>query len=107
MGLGVGREKMEGWPYTDFAVGWYVIGYSDEIGPGEVKPARWFGQDLAVFRTEGGVLAVFDAYCPHMGAHLGRPGRFGGGVCGEMLQCPWHGWLWDARGANAEIPYRP
>src|SRR5271167_167629 len=68
MGLGTGPEHMQGWPYTDFATGWYVIGYSGEIKPGEVKPARWFNQDLVVFRTASGVLSVLDAYCPHMGA---------------------------------------
>lgn len=107
MGLGVGPQKMLGWPYTDFATGWYVIGYSHEIKAGEVKPAKWFNRDLVVFRTESGVLSVLDAYCPHMGAHLGRPGQFGGGVCGETLKCPWHGWLWTTDGRNAEIPYRP
>jgi phenylpropionate dioxygenase-like ring-hydroxylating dioxygenase large terminal subunit len=107
MGLGVGPQTMQGWPYSDFATGWYVIGYSSEIRPGEVKPARWFGQDLVVFRTESGALSALDAYCPHMGAHLGQPGEFGGRVCGEALQCPWHGWQWDTTGANVSIPYRP
>jgi len=109
MGLGVGPERMRGWPYTDFATGWYVIGYSAEIKPGEVKPAKWFNQDLVVFRTEGGTLSVLDAYCAHMGAHLGRPSpnEFGGGVCGETLACPFHGWRWSTEGENVHVPYRP
>ena len=109
MGLDVGPEYMRGWPYTDFATGWYVIGYSSEIKPGEVKPAKWFNQDLVVFRTESGRLSVLDAYCPHMGAHLGKPSphEFGGGVCGETLACPFHGWQWNTEGENVHIPYRP
>ncbi len=109
MGLGVGKERMSGWPYTDFATGWYVIGYSSEISSGQLKPARWFGQDLVVFRTESGVLSVLDAHCPHMGAHLGHPSpnEFGGGVCGENIACPFHGWQWNTDGENVSIPYRP
>lgn len=107
MGLDVGERAMRGWPYSDFATGWYVIGYSSEIRPGEIKAARWFREDLVVFRTESGKLSVLDAYCPHMGAHLGCPGEFGGRVCGEAVQCPWHGWLWDTDGHNVAIPYRP
>lgn len=107
MGLDTAQDHMQGWPYSDFATGWYVIGYSAEIVAGQVKPARWLNQDLVLFRTESGKLSVLDAYCPHMGAHLGRPGEFGGGVCGENLRCPWHGWLWSAEGRNVEIPYRP
>lgn len=109
MGLGVGPQRMAGWPYSDFATGWYVIGYSWEIKPGQVKPAKWFNQDLVVFRTASGVLSVLDAYCPHMGAHLGKvsPAELGGGVCGETLECPFHGWKWSPEGRNVDIPYRP
>jgi 3-ketosteroid 9alpha-monooxygenase subunit A len=107
LGSDVGTKHMKGWPYTDFATGWYQVGYSAEIQNGEMKAAKWLNQDLAFFRTESGVLSVLDAYCPHMGAHLAKPGRFGGKVCGEAIQCPWHGWQWDADGNNVSIPYRP
>jgi 3-ketosteroid 9alpha-monooxygenase subunit A len=107
MGLADGPQEMPGWPYKDFATGWYQIGYSSEIARGEVKAAKWLNQDLVVFRTESGKLSVLEAYCRHMGAHLGKPGTFGGGVCGEALQCPWHGWHWNTEGENVLIPYRP
>ena len=107
MGLELAPPEMPGWPYTDFATGWYQIGYSAELAPGQVTAARWLNQDLVLFRTESGRLSLLNAYCPHMGAHLGHPGEFGGGVCGEVLQCPWHGWKWSAEGENVEIPYRP
>ncbi len=97
--------KMKGWPYTDFATGWYQIGYSDEIKSGEVKSAKWLNQDLVIFRTESGELSALDAFCPHMGAHLGHPGEFGGRVCGETIQCPWHGWEWNTDGTIHKIPY--
>ena len=42
-----------------------------------------------------------DAFCPHLGAHLGH----GGHVEGCRLVCPFHGWEWNPDGSNAEIPY--
>jgi 3-ketosteroid 9alpha-monooxygenase subunit A len=97
--------SMPGWPYTDFATGWYQIGYSAEIRPGDLQPAKWLNQDLVMYRTETGRLVVLDAYCPHMGAHLGHRGEFGGRVCGENIECPWHGWQWSPDGRNVRIPY--
>ena len=31
-----------------------------------------------------------DAYCPHLGAHLGH----GGIINGECIECPFHAWRW-------------
>ena len=45
---------------------------------------------------------VVDAYCPHLGAHLG----VGGQVEGDCMRCPFHGWEFDGdSGACVEIPY--
>ena len=55
--------------------GWFVLGYSDELAPGQVEAIHYFGRDLVLFRTEAGEAAVFDAFCPHLGAHLGHGGR--------------------------------
>jgi phenylpropionate dioxygenase-like ring-hydroxylating dioxygenase large terminal subunit len=42
-----------------------------------------------------------DAYCEHLGAHLG----FGGHVEGEVIECGFHGWQWNHEGRNVCIPY--
>jgi phenylpropionate dioxygenase-like ring-hydroxylating dioxygenase large terminal subunit len=68
--------------------GWYFVGYSDELAIGEVKPLEYFDRDLVMFRNESGEVGVLDAYCPHMGAHLG----YGGSVDGDSLRCPFHAW---------------
>ena len=81
--------------------GWFAVAHSHELAAGEVSKVHYFGQDLVVFRTESGEAAVFDAFCPHLGAHLGVGGR----VEGETLRCPFHGWGFDTSGACAEIPY--
>jgi 3-ketosteroid 9alpha-monooxygenase subunit A len=82
--------------------GWFQIGWSAEFPAGSVKPLKYFGQDLVAFRSESGVLAVLDAHCPHLGAHLG----YGGKVKGECVACPYHGWEWNTAGENARIPYQ-
>jgi 3-ketosteroid 9alpha-monooxygenase subunit A len=88
-------------PFAGFARGWFVISFSDEVATGQVVPLRYFGKDLVLFRTEAGEARVFDAFCPHLGAHLGH----GGKVSGEGLVCPFHAWRFDARGDCVEIPY--
>jgi 3-ketosteroid 9alpha-monooxygenase subunit A len=88
-------------PFTSFPTGWFQIGWSDELAPGQVKPIKYFDTEMVLSRSASGVARVFDAYCPHMGAHLG----YGGSVEDECLRCPYHGWKFDADGINVEIPY--
>ncbi|HDZ57826.1 MAG TPA: Rieske (2Fe-2S) protein [Pseudomonas xinjiangensis] len=82
--------------------GWFQIGWSQEIPSGSVKPLKYFGHDLVAFRSDDGELAVLDAHCHHLGAHLGH----GGKVKGDCVACPYHGWQWNTRGENALIPYQ-
>jgi phenylpropionate dioxygenase-like ring-hydroxylating dioxygenase large terminal subunit len=81
--------------------GWYQVACSDELAPGSVVPLRYFGRELVALRTHSGRAAVFDAHCPHLGAHLGHGGR----VEGESLRCPFHGWTFDVSGACVEVAY--
>ena len=96
-------------PFDPFPRSWYLVAWSDELPPGAVLPLTYFGRELVLFRTaeaEGqgqgrGRAVVLDAYCPHLGAHLGH----GGVVCGETLQCPFHGWRFDAAGQCVKVPH--
>ncbi len=81
--------------------GWYQIAYSDEIQPGDVKPLKYFGQDLVIWRSEEGELCVLDAFCPHLGAHLGH----GGKVKGSSIECPFHAWQFGTDGKCTAVPY--
>ena len=93
--------------------GWFAVAQSNDLGPGETKNAHYFGRDLVVWREEEtGTPHVVDAYCAHLGAHLGvgagspeshEPGP--GIVKGSCLECPFHGWRYDGTGAVVEIPY--
>lgn len=81
--------------------GWFQVAWSDEIAAGQVKKMHYFGRDLVAWRAASGRLSVMDAYCEHLGAHLG----YGGHVEGEAIACPFHGWQWDTEGRNVCIPY--
>src|SRR4051812_40725455 len=88
-------------PLTPYPRGWFMVALSSELKAGEVKPLRYFGQELVLFRTEQGRAQVFDAFCPHLGAHLGHGGR----VVGEQIQCPFHQWEYDCTGKCVNVPY--
>ena len=89
--------------------GWYQVLYSSELAVGEAKPITYFDTDLVVFRTESGLTKVIDAYCAHMGAHLGYGIREHAGaaaaVVGENIVCPFHGWQFNGEGQCKHIPY--
>jgi 3-ketosteroid 9alpha-monooxygenase subunit A len=81
--------------------GWFMVAYADELAPGEVTAVRYWGTDMVLWRDEAGEHHLQDAYCPHLGAHLG----IGGKVQGVTLECPFHGWTYDGAGACTNIPY--
>ena len=90
-------------PFTWKVTGWFMVGWSAEFAAGEVRPLRYFGEDLVAYRDESGELHVLSAHCRHLGAHIGH----GGKVVGDCVECPFHGWRWGPDGTNRYIPYQP
>jgi nitrite reductase/ring-hydroxylating ferredoxin subunit len=80
---------------------WYAVAFSDELKAGGVLARTVAERDLVVFRTASGVACAFDAYCPHLGAHLG----IGGKVVGETLRCPFHAFRYDTAGVCVATGY--
>jgi 3-ketosteroid 9alpha-monooxygenase subunit A len=81
--------------------GWFQVAWSADLKPGDVVPIEYFDRRLVAWRDEDGAAHVNDAFCPHLGAHLG----YGGSVSGDDLVCPFHGWRFNAEGQNTLIPY--
>jgi len=81
--------------------GWFQVAYADDVAPGQVVKLHYFDRELVLFRGESGRAHVLDAYCPHLGAHLG----VGGAVVGDRLRCPFHAWEFDGAGACVRVPY--
>src|SRR5690606_31889171 len=89
-------EGLEGYPR-----GHFLVAFSDELAEGELKPLRYFGRELVLFRDREGCPRVLSAHCPHLGAHLGVGGRVENGE----VRCPFHAWRFDGTGACTEVPY--
>ncbi|MEX0846746.1 MAG: Rieske 2Fe-2S domain-containing protein [Ilumatobacteraceae bacterium] len=90
----------ERWPWP-IPYGWFALAWADELDPLGVLARRAFGTELVLWRDADGQARVHDAYCPHLGAHIGHGGR----VEGNDLVCPFHAWQFDADGRNTRIPY--
>ena len=94
------HERRDRFPFP-IPFGWFCIGYPEEFVTGEPRPLFYFGRHLVAWRDGDGGLRLHDAFCPHLGGHLGH----GGTVQDGCLVCPFHGWKYDAEGTNVEIPY--
>ncbi|MCB0988820.1 MAG: Rieske 2Fe-2S domain-containing protein [Microthrixaceae bacterium] len=81
--------------------GWFAVAESPDVEVGQTKAIYYFASHMVLWRDEEGTAHVQDAYCPHLGAHLGH----GGLVDGCNIVCPFHGWKFDGEGCNSEIPY--
>jgi 3-ketosteroid 9alpha-monooxygenase subunit A len=89
-------------PLSMKPTGWFCVAWSDEVGAGDVRAMHYFGEEMVAWRGQSGRVTVMNAYCEHLGAHLGH----GGHVVDEVIQCPFHGWQWSAEGRNVCIPYQ-
>jgi phenylpropionate dioxygenase-like ring-hydroxylating dioxygenase large terminal subunit len=81
--------------------GWFQVAFPGDLAPGDVTALRYFGRELVLWRDMSGEFHLQDAYCPHLGAHIG----VGGTVDGDQVVCPFHGWRYDGTGACTNIPY--
>ncbi len=76
---------------------WFPVATSDELdGP----LARTIcGVDIVVFRDATGSVAALPDRCSHRSAPLSA-----GRVVDGCIECPYHGWIFDAVGTCVEIP---
>jgi 3-ketosteroid 9alpha-monooxygenase subunit A len=85
-----------------YARGWHIVLLSQELSIGEVKALHYFDHEFVIYRGESGKVAILDAHCPHLGAHLAAGG---GRLSGDNITCPFHGWTFDGDGRCVDIPY--
>lgn len=95
-------------PHT-FPRGWFMVADATKVGRQPLS-VRFFGQDLVIYRGESGRVVMLDAYCPHMGAHLGRNStsyviQDRQQVEGDSIRCPYHAWRFGPNGVCDNIPY--
>lgn len=81
--------------------GWFFVGESASLAPGQIITTKRFGQELILWRGEDGIARLQEAHCPHLGAHIGVNGK----VKGNNVECPFHHWQFNGEGKVAHIPY--
>lgn len=86
------KQKKIGRPLPPYPNGWYVASRSKDLHKGTSLPLDIAGENMVLFRSDKGAAYALEAYCKHLGAHLGVGGKV---VNGKCIQCPFHGWLYD------------
>ncbi|MEK6773539.1 MAG: aromatic ring-hydroxylating dioxygenase subunit alpha [Bdellovibrionota bacterium] len=81
------------------AEGWYFVCPSEDLPSGKAKGFEICGQELVLFRGADKKVRALDAYCPHMGTHLGV-----GKVEGNQIRCFFHHWRFNEDGECTDVP---
>lgn len=84
---------------TDQSAAWWPVATSNELRAGQVLARSLLDLPLVVFRAADGTAAVLEDRCPHRHAPLSA-----GCVRDGALQCPYHGWRFDAHGRCTKVP---
>ena len=96
-------------PFT-YPRGWFVIAEAKELDAGNVLPVEFFGKEMVLYRGETGRVVLLDAYCKHMGTHMGKSKsaaivRDKKQIVGDSILCPYHAWRYGPDGKLEEIPF--
>jgi phenylpropionate dioxygenase-like ring-hydroxylating dioxygenase large terminal subunit len=78
---------------------WYAILETSEVKPGRPVGVTRLGEKLVVWRDAQGKVSCLRDRCPHRGAALSA-----GHIVGNHLECPFHGFQFDASGQCQIIP---
>lgn len=77
---------------------WYAAEWSSKV-TAQPQRVRMLGQDFVLFRDSAGRAHCLANVCVHRGGSLA-----GGMVVNDCIQCPYHGWQFDASGRCRRIP---
>lgn len=77
---------------------WYVVAWSHEVTRDPMNRTV-LGDELVLFRTEGGAAVVMDDECAHRAYPLSA-----GRVVGDTIQCGYHGFQYDCSGVCVRVP---
>jgi phenylpropionate dioxygenase-like ring-hydroxylating dioxygenase large terminal subunit len=79
--------------------GWYWAYSSKKLKKNQIAKINFLSKELAIYRGADNVARAMEAYCPHMGAHLGE-----GKVEGNGVRCFFHHWKFSQVGELVDIP---
>jgi phenylpropionate dioxygenase-like ring-hydroxylating dioxygenase large terminal subunit len=89
-------------PHTSLDSEWLPVCNSAEIDQACAQGFVIAGEFVFAWRNAAGRIHVWRDYCPHRGARLSL-----GTVRDAELECPYHGWRYDANGQCVHIPAHP
>ncbi|MFN3736865.1 Rieske 2Fe-2S domain-containing protein [Hydrogenophaga sp.] len=81
---------------------WHVVARAEDLNADKPRPMRLLGEELVLWRDGSGQVHAWKDYCGHRGARL----SLGAVIQGE-LECPYHGWRFDANGRCTRVPAHP
>ena len=88
--------------FKGFANVWSIVALASAIAPNRPHPVTLAGERVVLFRDSTGKIAALHDRCPHRGVALSL-----GKVNEGQLECPFHGWRFNASGANCHVPWNP
>ncbi|MBD2018847.1 aromatic ring-hydroxylating dioxygenase subunit alpha, partial [Leptolyngbya sp. FACHB-36] len=78
---------------------WYVVAQSCEVQDKPVSVVLW-EQAIVLYRNSQQQIYALEDCCPHRFVKLSE-----GCVVGDVLECAYHGWQFNADGSCAAVPY--
>lgn len=79
---------------------WYPLAKSEQVARGKTLGVSFAGEPIVLVRTERGDVFALENRCAHRQVPLEA-----GVIRGELLQCCYHGWTYDATGTCVNVPY--
>lgn len=88
--------------HTVFINHWVFVGFAHELSQiGDVQPITVAGKPFFLVRNNNNEIAAFHNVCRHRCLKL----IASSGNCGQLIQCPYHSWMYDLQGALKATPY--
>src|SRR6478736_5347087 len=88
--------------FEDFANVWTIVASARDVRREKLYPRTVAGERVVLFRDAEGKPAALIDRCPHRGVALSL-GKLRDGI----VECPFHGWRFDAAGRNCLVPWNP
>lgn len=79
---------------------WFPVAGASEFKETRIKPVRFLGEDLVLYKDLSGTFGLVDNKCAHRRADLSY-----GFVDKCGLRCSYHGWAYSETGQCVEMPY--
>ena len=84
---------------------WHPVALAEDVAAAPVA-VRLLGESLVLWRDDVATVHAWTDRCPHRGAQLSL-GRVVQCESGARLECPYHGWRFEAGGRCMQVPALP